>query len=259
MYKRQFLELPDEVIRLTLKSHQKTFTVRDPKTGNLAAHFIIVANQIAPDGGEAIKAGNGKVISARLSDAVFFQTEDAKKNLIDYYDKLDTVVFHKKLETIRDKAERVAALAGTVAIQIGADDKKAEQAAKLAKCDLVTQTVIEATSLQGQIGRLMYEREGGDASVATAIEEHYKPQGPRDAVPTDPVAIAVALADKLDTLVGFWAIDEKPTGSKDPFALRRAALGVVRIILENGVRLPFASLFSELSGCLLYTSPSPRD
>ena len=243
-----FLELPDEVIRLTLKSHQKTFTVRDPKTGNLAAHFIIVANQIAPDGGEAIKAGNGKVISARLSDAVFFQTEDAKKNLIDYYDKLDTVVFHKKLGTIRDKAERVAALAGTVAIQIGADDKKAEQAAKLAKCDLVTQTVIEATSLQGQIGRLMYEREGGDASVATAIEEHYKPQGPRDAVPTDPVAIAVALADKLDTLVGFWAIDEKPTGSKDPFALRRAALGVVRIILENGVRLPFASLFSELLG-----------
>ncbi|MEP4053334.1 MAG: glycine--tRNA ligase subunit beta [Litorimonas sp.] len=233
----EFLTLPDEVIRLTLKSHQKTFTVRDPKTGNLAAHFIIVANQIAPDGGEAIKAGNGKVISARLSDAVFFQTEDAKKNLIDYYDKLDTVVFHKKLGTIRDKAERVAALAKELAPKVGADPEKAELAAKLSKCDLVTQTVIEATSLQGQIGRLMYEREGGDASVATAIEEHYKPQGPSDAVPTDPVAIAVALADKLDTLAGFWAIDEKPTGSKDPFALRRAALGVVRIILENEVRL----------------------
>ena len=232
-----FLELPDEVIRLTLKSHQKTFTVRDPKTGNLAAHFIIVANQIAPDGGEAIKAGNGKVISARLSDAVFFQTEDAKKNLIDYYDKLDTVVFHKKLGTIRDKAERVAALAKELAPKVGADPELAEQAAKLAKCDLVTQTVIEATSLQGQIGRLMFEREGGNASVATAIEDHYKPQGPSDSVPTDPVAIAVALADKLDTLVGFWAIDEKPTGSKDPFALRRAALGVVRIILENDVRI----------------------
>ena len=144
-----FLELPDEVIRLTLKSHQKTFTVRDPKTGNLAAHFIIVANQIAPDGGEAIKAGNGKVISARLSDAVFFQTEDAKKKLIDYYDKLDTVVFHKKLGTIRDKAERVAALAKELAPKVGADPALAEQAAKLAKCDLVTQTVIEATSLAG--------------------------------------------------------------------------------------------------------------
>ena len=236
-----FLELPDEVIRLTLKSHQKTFTVRDPKTGNLAAHFIIVANQIAPDGGEAIKAGNGKVISARLSDAVFFQTEDAKtKNgLIDYYDKLKDVVFHKKLGTIHDKSERIGGLARELAIHpsINANPDFAEQAAKLAKCDLVTQTVIEATSLQGQIGRLMYEREGGDASIATAIEEHYKPQGPSDSVPTDPVAIAVALADKLDTLVGFWAIDEKPTGSKDPFALRRAALGVVRIILENDTQV----------------------
>ena len=284
----RFLELPDEVIRLTLKSHQKTFTVRDPKTGNLAAHFIIVANQIAPDGGVVIKAGNGKVISARLSDAVFFQTEDAKKNLIDYYDKLDTVVFHKKLGSIRDKAERVAALAEELAPKVGADPEAAELAAKLSKCDLVTQTVIEATSLQGQIGRLMYEREissenkssdhsgegrnperdetrsadaldpglrrGGrvwsgedHTSIATAIEEHYKPQGPSDAVPTDPVAIAVALADKLDTLVGFWAIDEKPTGSKDPFALRRAALGVVRIILENGVRL-------NLNGLILVKS-----
>ena len=237
-----FLELPDEVIRLTLKSHQKTFTVREPQKkngmpGNLAAHFIIVANQIAPDGGEAIKAGNGKVISARLSDAVFFQTEDAKKKLIEYYEKLDTVVFHKKLGTIKDKAERVAALAKELAPKVGADPAQAELAAKLSKCDLVTQTVIEATSLQGQIGRLMYEREGGEASVATAIEEHYKPQGPSDAVPTEPIAIAVALADKLDTLVGFWAIDEKPTGSKDPFALRRAALGVVRIILENRVRV----------------------
>lgn len=291
-----FLNLPDEVIRLTLKSHQKTFTVRDPKSGELAAHFIIVANQVAPDGGDTIKAGNGKVISARLSDAVFFQTEDAKLKLEDYYDKLDTVVFHKKLGTIRDKAERVAALAKELAPKVGADPELAAQAAKLAKCDLVTQTVIEATSLQGQIGRLMYEREtklllplgeggrrpdeGADgkghdvssksdpssplsgtfspqekgvftrnqhASVATAIEEHYKPQGPSDAVPTDPVAIAVALADKLDTLVGFWAIDEKPTGSKDPFALRRAALGVVRIILENDVRLSIHSvLWKEL-------------
>ncbi len=240
-----FLNLPDEVIRLTLKSHQKTFTVRDPKTGKLAPHYIIVANQVAPDGGEAIKSGNGKVISARLSDAVFFQTEDRKKNLIDYYDQLDTVVFHKKLGTIRDKAERVAALARELAPKVGADPDAAEYAAKLAKCDLVTQTVIEATSLQGQIGRLMYEAEGGNAAIATAIEEHYKPQGPSEPVPSEPVAIAVALADKLDTLVGFWAIDEKPTGSKDPFALRRAALGVVRIILENGVRLDLGKILPD--------------
>ena len=234
---KSFLELPDEVIRLTLKTHQKTFTVRDPKTGTLAPHYIIVANQIAPDGGEAIKKGNGKVISARLSDAQFFQSEDAKKKLIDYYDKLDTVVFHKKLGSIKDKAERVAALAKELAPKVGADPDVAAQAAKLAKCDLVTQTVIEFTSLQGQIGAQMYRRENGDADIATAIEQHYKPQGPSDAVPTNPVAVAVALADKLDTLVGFWAMGEKPTGSKDPYALRRAALGVVRIITENKIRI----------------------
>jgi len=201
-----FLELPDELIRLTLKTHQKTFTVRDPKTGALAAHYIIVANQMAPDGGEAIKQGNG-----------------------------------------RDKAERVAALAKTLAPVIGADADKAELAAKLAKCDLVTQTVVEFTSLQGQVGAGMYRKEGGEADIAAAIEQHYKPQGPSDIVPTDPVAVTVALADKLDTLVGFWAIDEKPTGSKDPYALRRAALGVVRIILENGVRLKLFDWFNYQS------------
>jgi len=300
---KRFLELPDEVIRLTLKSHQKTFTVRDPKTGKLAPHYIIIANQIAPDGGDAIKAGNGKVISARLSDARFFQDEDRKHPLESYYDKLGEVVFHKKLGSIRDKAERVAALARELAPKVGADPDAAERAAKLAKCDLVTQTVIEFTSLEGQVGADMYRAEGTlrDAAnaapqgedislqqdsgagsdqgsdkreadfaphaearaardskhvfsvqdhddIAIAIEQHYKPKGPSDAVPTNPVAVAVALADKLDTLVGFWAIDEKPTGSKDPFALRRAALGVVRIILENGVRLSFAPLLSNLSG-----------
>ena len=241
----------------------------NPKTGKLAPNFIVVANQAAPDGGKEIAKGNSKVLSARLADAQFFQSEDAKKKLIDYYDKLDTVVFHKKLGSIKDKAERVAALARELAPKVGADPDAAEQAAKLAKCDLVTQTVIEFTSLQGQIGRGMYEAElsrvpglepgppsmetpaqggghSGDervfseaahADIAIAIEDHYKPQGPSDTVPINPVAVAVALADKLDTLVGFWAIDEKPTGSKDPYALRRAALGVVRIILENGVRL----------------------
>ena len=232
-----FLELPGEVIRLSMRNHQKYFAVRDPKTGNLAPNFVVVANQMAPDGGKAIAAGNSRVLSARLADAQFFQSEDAKKNLIDYYDKLGTVVFHKKLGSIKDKAERVAALAKELAPKVGANPDKAAQAAKLAKCDLVTQTVIEFTSLQGQIGRLMYEAEGGDADIAEAIEDHYRPQGPSDNVPTNPVAVAVALADKLDKLVGFWAIDEKPTGSKDPFALRRAALGVVRIILENKVSL----------------------
>jgi glycyl-tRNA synthetase beta chain len=272
-----FLELPDEVIRLTLKSHQKTFTVRGAD-GKLAPNFVIMANLETPDDGATIKAGNAKVISARLSDAKFFQEQDRQKKLIDYYDQLDEVVFHKKLGSVRDKADRVAALAREIAPHVGADPDLAEQAAKLAKCDLVTQTVIEATSLQGQVGRWMYEAEqlssrpslkgaepgpnaekhaGLDeqttgpgsprgvrddrfsetdhADIAVAIEDHYKPQGPSDAVPTNKVAVAVALADKIDTLVSFWAIDEKPTGSKDPFALRRAALGVVRILIENSI------------------------
>ena len=281
-----FLQLPGEVIRLSMRTHQKYFAVRNPKTGKLAPNFIVVANQAAPDGGKEIAKGNSKVLSARLADAQFFQSEDAKKKLIDYYDKLDTVVFHKKLGSIRDKAERVAALARELAPKVGADPDAAEQAAKLAKCDLVTNMVTEFTSLQGQIGRGMYEAEntplpegegarragegqdtkaapnaspdnaaphpplrgtfspGEKDSIAAAIEDHYKPQGPSDTVPTNPVAVAVALADKLDTLVGFWAIDEKPTGSKDPYALRRAALGVVRIILENDVRLQLSSIFN---------------
>jgi len=252
-----FLELPGEVIRLSMRTHQKYFAVRNPKTGNLAPNFVVVANQDAPDGGKEIAKGNSKVLSARLADAQFFQSEDAKKQLIDYYDKLDTVVFHKKLGSIRDKAERVAKLARELAPKVGADAEKAEQAAKLAKCDLVTQTVVEFTSLQGQIGAQMYKKENAPnktdgldfylqglkpdvLKVSAAIEQHYKPQGPSDAVPTEPTAVAVAFADKFDTLVGFWATDEKPTGSKDPFALRRAALGMVRIILENDVRLELA-------------------
>ncbi|MEL6688243.1 MAG: glycine--tRNA ligase subunit beta [Pseudomonadota bacterium] len=237
----EFLELPEEVIRLTLKSHQKTFTVRG-KDGKLAPHFVIVGNLETADQGETIKAGNAKVISARLADARFFQQEDRKRKLQDFYDDLKEVVFHKKLGSIYDKAERVAALAKEIAPHVGANPILAEKAARLSKCDLVTQTVIEMTSLQGKVGRWMYEAEGGDTKIAVAIEEHYKPQGPSDAVPTEPIAVAVALADKIDTLVGFWAIDEKPTGSKDPFALRRAALGVVRIILER--QISFELLFT---------------
>ncbi len=231
-----FLELPGEVIRLSMRTHQKYFAVRDPKTGKLAPHFVVVANQLAPDGGKEIARGNSRVLSARLDDAKFFQSEDAKTKLMDNYDKLDGVIFHKKLGTIKDKSERVAALARELAPKVGADPDKAELAAKLAKCDLVTNMVVEFTSLQGQIGRLMYEQEGGDPDIAIAIEDHYKPQGPKDHVPTNPVAIAVALADKIETLFSFFAIaKETPTGSKDPFALRRTALGLLRIQIENNI------------------------
>jgi len=236
-----FLELPGEVIRLSMRTHQKYFAVRDPKTGTLAPHFIVVANQIAPDGGKAIAEGNSRVLSARLSDAQFFQAEDAKKTLGDYYDKLDSVVFHKKLGSIQDKAQRITMLSRGLAPIVGADLKKCEQAAKLAKCDLVTQTVIEFTSLQGQIGRLMFEKEGGDPDVAMAIEDHYRPQGPSDTIPKQSVGTVISLADKFDSLLSFWAINEKPTGSKDPYALRRAALGAVRVILENDIRLNLSS------------------
>ncbi len=245
-----FLKLPGEVIRLSMRTHQKYFAVKNPKTGQLAPKFIVVANQVAPDGGKEIALGNSRVLSARLDDARFFQGEDIRdgKKLFDNYEKLDGVIFHQKLGTVKDKSERVAALARELAPKVGANPDAAEQAARLAKCDLVTNMVVEFTSLQGQIGRLMYERENGlrpaasdhfsakdHADIAIAIEEHYKPQGPSDKVPTNPVAIAVALADKIDVLFAFFDVVEKPTGSKDPFALRRAALGVVRLILDNNI------------------------
>ncbi len=233
---KAFLELPAEVIRLSMREHQKYFAVRD-KAGKLAPYFIVVANQIAPDGGKEIAKGNARVLSARLDDARFFATEDARRTLESRFGDLGGVVFHQKLGTIKDKTERLMALARELAPKLGADPDKAEKAAKLAKCDLVTNMVVEFTSLQGQIGRLMYEKEGGDKDIALAIEEHYKPKGANDSVPTNPVSIAVSIADRLDTLIGFWGIDEKPTGSKDPYALRRAALGIVRILLENEIRL----------------------
>lgn len=233
----EFLKLPAEVIKLSMRTHQKYFAVTDLQD-ELAPYFVVIANQEAPDGGKAIIQGNARVLSARLDDARFFQAEDVKgsKKLFDYYDKLDGVIFHQKLGTIKDKCERVASIAKALASRVKADPAKATQAAKLAKCDLVTNMVVEFTSLQGKIGRLMFEKEGGDTDIAIAIEDHYKPQGPSDLVPTNPVAVAVALADKLDTLVCFWEINEKPTGSKDPFALRRAALGSSRIILTNEIR-----------------------
>ena len=234
----KFLSLPPEVIKLSMRTHQKYFAVRDPKTGDLAPKFVVVANLRAADGGKTIAAGNSKVLSARLSDGVFFWENDKAKPLEDNFEKLGAITFHEKLGTVKDKAERVIALAGELAKPCGAKKKDAELAAKLAKCDLVTEMVFEFTELEGVMGRYYALEEKRPAKIADAIRDHYKPKGPSDAIPTEPTAVAVALADKLDTLVGFWAIDEKPTGSKDPYALRRAALGVIRLVLENGVRLP---------------------
>ncbi|MCR9225727.1 MAG: glycine--tRNA ligase subunit beta [Hyphomonas sp.] len=232
-----FLELPPEVIQLSMRTHQKYFAVRDPKTGTLAPNFVVVANIDAADGGKAIAAGNRKVLSARLEDGRFFWENDKKTGLDVMAPKLGKIDFKKELGTIADKVDRVAALARELAPAVGADADLAERAAHLAKADLVSEMVYEFPELQGVMGRYYAIEAGEDARVADAIRDHYKPQGPSDAVPMEPVSIAVALADKLDTLVGFWAIDEKPTGSKDPFALRRAALGVVRIEIENDIDL----------------------
>jgi len=232
-----FLALPPEVIRLTMAKHQKYFVVEDPKTGGLAPNFVCVADLEPSDGGAAVAAGNARVLAARLEDARFFWDEDRKRTLADRVGDLDSVVFHRKLGSVKDKAERVAALARKLAPKVDADPDRAERAARLAKADLTTQMVIEFTNLQGVMGRYYALEDGEDAAVADAIRDHYRPQGPSDAVPSEPVSVAVALADKLDTLVGFWAIDEKPTGSKDPYALRRAALGVIRLQLENGLKL----------------------
>ncbi|SOC09786.1 glycine--tRNA ligase subunit beta [Stappia indica] len=236
-----FLELPDEVIRLTIRANQKCFVMRDPATGRLSNRFVAVSNIVASDGGATIIAGNEKVIRARLSDARFFWETDLKAPLESRLPKLESVVFHRLLGSQGSRVGFLHEISREIAPLVGADVEKAARAARLAKADLPTQMVYEFPELQGQMGRTYAELQGEDASVARAIEEHYKPQGPSDEVPADPVAVAVALADKLLLLSGFWAIDEKPTGSKDPFALRRAALGVIRIVLENELRLRMSS------------------
>ncbi|MDR7116033.1 glycine--tRNA ligase subunit beta [Caulobacter sp. BE254] len=232
-----FLDLPGEVIRTSMRTHQKYFAVRDPATGGLAPHFITIANVQSADGGAVIAQGNAKVLSSRLSDARFFWDEDVKVGFEPWLEKLNGVTFHAKLGTMAERVERIVALAGEIAPLVGADVAKAKEAARLAKADLASQMVGEFPELQGLMGGYYARAAGLDPEIADAIRDHYKPQGPSDAVPTAPLSVAVALADKLDTLVGFFAIDEKPTGSKDPYALRRAALGVIRIILA-GVRLP---------------------
>ena len=241
-FDESFLKIPPEVIRTTIRNNQKCFVVR-ARDGALAPRFILVSNMEASDGGKAIVAGNERVIRARLSDAKFFYETDLKTSLEDRLPKFEQIVFHEKLGTQAERIARIETLAALLAPLVGADVEKAKRAAKLAKADLLTDVVGEFPELQGLMGKYYALAQGEDASVAAASEDHYKPAGPGDRVPADPVSIAVALADKVDTLVGFWAIDEKPTGSKDPYALRRAALGAIRIILSNNLRLNMAEMF----------------
>ncbi|RWX26637.1 glycine--tRNA ligase subunit beta, partial [Rhizobium leguminosarum] len=259
-FEEDYLSIPSEIIRLTIKTNQKCFVTRKQGEETLSNKFILVSNIQASDGGKEIVHGNGKVVRARLSDALHFWKRDQgnlpdletltasaakfgldiKKPLDQRMAKLDAldVTFHAKLGTQGARVARIQALAKELAKITGADAALVDRAAVLAKADLRTEAVGEFPELQGLMGRKYAALQGEDASVAAAIEDHYKPQGPSDRVPEDRVAITIALADKLDTLIGFWAIDEKPTGSKDPFALRRAALGVVRILLERKIRLP---------------------
>jgi glycyl-tRNA synthetase beta chain len=243
-FDKEFLSIPGEVIRATIRNNQKCFVVSDAKTGKLTNKFILTANIEASDGGKAIVAGNERVIRARLSDAKFFYETDLKTKLEDRLPKFDSIVFHEKLGTQGERIKRIERLAAEIAPLVGADVEKAKRAALLAKADLLTEVVGEFPELQGLMGKYYALAQGEDASVAAASEEHYKPQGPNDRVPSDPVSVAVALADKIDTLVGFWAIDEKPTGSKDPYALRRAALGVIRTLVTNNIRLRLWNVFS---------------
>jgi glycyl-tRNA synthetase beta chain len=238
-----FLSIPSEVIRATIRNNQKCFVLRGRSSPALAAKFILVANIEAADGGKAIVAGSERVIHARLADARFFYETDLKARLEERLEKFKQIVFHEKLGTQWERIARIERLAGELAPLVGAEPAKARRAARLAKADLLTEVVGEFPELQGLMGKYYALAQREDASVAAACEEHYKPLGQADSVATDPVSVAVALADKLDMLVGFWAIDEKPTGSKDPYGLRRAALGVIRSILENGVRLDLVPRF----------------
>jgi glycyl-tRNA synthetase beta chain len=236
-FDKEFLAVPEEAIIATIRANQKCFCLRDA-TGKLANRFLLTANNIATDGGDTIVAGNERVIRARLSDAKFFYETDLKLPLADGVDKLRESVFHSKLGTQFQRVERLVELAAEIAPKVGADVEDARRAAMLAKADLTTSMVGEFPELQGIMGRYYALAQGEKPAVATAIADHYKPLGPTDRVPTEPVSIAVALADKLDLLTGFWAIDEKPTGSRDPFALRRAALGVIRIVTDNKLSFP---------------------
>lgn len=276
-----FLDIPAEVIRATIRANQKCFVLRKPGSASLAKQFLLVSNIEASDGGKAIAAGNGRVVRARLSDALYFWQTDRKPmpDVADYRDAatklgldlakpLDqrmgklahlNVVFHEKLGTQGERVARIIALAKQIAPLVGADPAHAARAAALAKADLTSEIVGEFPEVQGLMGRLYAALQGEAPDVCAAIEEHYKPQGPSDVVPKNPLSIAVALADKIDTLVGFWAINEKPTGSKDPFALRRAALGVIRLVLENALKLDLRSLVYQVASKRFPNPPPTRD
>ncbi len=242
----EFLDLPAEVLQTSMREHQKFFSVKNPATGRIEK-FITVANLTTADGGQTILAGNQKVLAARLSDAVFFWENDlrvARAGMGDWMAALENVTFERRLGSQADRIARIAELARQIAPMVGADAEAAATAARVAKADLSSGMVYEFPELQGTMGTYYAHAAGHAAGIAAVCAEHYQPLGPSDAVPTNPLSVAVALADKIDTLTGFWAIDEKPTGSKDPFALRRAALGVIRIVLENDLRIKLTSIFS---------------
>ena len=241
-FEQGFLHIPEEVIRATIRNNQKCFVLRDGAHAKLVNKFILVSNIEADDGGAAIVAGNERVIRARLSDAKFFYETDLKTRLEDRLPKFEHIVFHEKLGTQAERIARIERLAGELAPLVGAHVEKAKRAARLCKADLLTEVVGEFPELQGLMGKYYAQEQGEDEAVAHAVEDHYSPKGPDDFVPSDPVSITVALADKIDTLAGFWANNEKPTGSKDPFALRRAALGIIRVILDNNLRLRLGSV-----------------
>ncbi len=243
-----FMDLPEEVLVTSMRSHQKYFAVED-SDGKLGPHFIVVSNMEAEDGGAAIVAGNERVLRARLSDAIFFWDKDRRQKLESGLVPLRDMVFHEKLGSLADKVSRLEALALEIADYVpGAEAASVRQAAMLCKADLTTGMVGEFPELQGVMGRYYAKGEGIDDEIADAIAGHYAPAGPDDVCPSAPVTLAVSLADKIDTLVGFFGIDEKPTGSRDPYALRRAVLGVIRMILENGLRVPLADIFARAAG-----------
>ena len=251
-----FMDLPPEVLITSMRSHQKYFALETPDK-RMAPHFIAIADMETGDGDRSVAAGNERVLRARLADAQFFWDQDRKTPLADRVEALEGITFHAKLGTVGDKAERILKLATRLALDAGADVDHVRRAARLAKADLTTGMVGEFPELQGVMGRYYAREDGEDAVVADAISAHYSPQGPSDACPNDPVAVAVALADKLDTLAAFWRIGDTPTGSRDPYGLRRAALGVVRLILENKRRLPLISWLEEAAEqTLLLGQPS---